>query len=72
MNIDWKCSITLAILMVLIYLLLVNILSKVWGANTGMSSETGVEWYKSMEAMLFYTAIIAYNVNQRLFVSCRM
>ena len=71
MNIDWKCSITLAILTVLIYLLLVNVLTKVWGPSTGMSGE-GVEWYKSMEALLFYTALIAYNVNQRLFASCRM
>ncbi len=71
MNIDWKCSITLAILTVLIYLLLVNLLSKVWGPTTGTSGES-VEWFKSMEAVLFYTAIISYNVNQRLFASCRM
>ncbi len=71
MNIDWKCSITLAILTVLIYLLLVNVLSKVWGPATGTSGES-VEWYKSMEAVLFYTAIISYNVNQRLFATCRM
>lgn len=69
MSIDWKCTITLAILTILIYLLLVNILTNVWGPDVG---KEGAEWFKSMEAVLFYTVVISYNLNQQLFASCRM
>jgi hypothetical protein len=69
MLVDWKCTITMAILTVLIYLLLQNILERVWGPSVG---KEGVDWYKSIEALLFYTGLIAYNVNQQLFASCRM
>ncbi len=69
MSVDWKCTITMAILTVLIYLLLVNVLERVWGPMVG---KEGAEWYKSMEAMLFYTGLVAYNVNQQLFASCRV
>ena len=70
MNIDWKCSITLAILTVLIYLLLVSMFKSMWGETTGTTGE-GVEWFKSMEAFIFYTVLISYNVNQMLFASCK-
>ena len=67
---DWKCSITTAILTVLIYLLLVNVLSRAWGPSTGKEmNET--EWFKSMEIILFVSAIIAYFLNNYLFSSCR-
>jgi hypothetical protein len=69
MAINWKCSITLAILTVLVYLLLVNLMTSMMGPGVGTEN---VEWYKSMEAVLFYSVLISYNLNQSLFVSCRM
>jgi hypothetical protein len=69
MAINWKCSITLAILTVLVYLLLVNLMTGMMGPGVGTEN---VEWYKSMEAVLFYSVLISYNLNQSLFVSCRM
>jgi hypothetical protein len=73
MNIDWKCSITLAILTVLIYLLLVNVFRSFAkdDAAIGTSGEN-VEWYKSLEAFIIYATLISYNVNQMLFASCKL
>ena len=69
MNIHWKCSVTIAILTVLIYLLLVNVLERVWGPDVGKDMNN-TEWFKSMEVLLFVGAIIAYNINVQLFSSC--
>ncbi len=73
MNIDWKCSITLAILTVLIYILLVNIFKSL-NKDDGTIGTSGdaVDWYKSTEAFIMYSALISYNVNQMIFASCKL
>ena len=71
-SIDVKCAVTTAILSVLIYLLLVNILTGVWGQNTGkaMNGE-GVAWFQSMEVVMLVGVFVASNVNNYLFNSCK-
>lgn len=70
LSIDVKCSITTAILSVLIYLLLVNILSRVWPTGVGKEmNET--EWFKSMEVMMLVSVFLAYIINGNLFTSCK-
>lgn len=73
MSIDVKCSVTTAILTVLVYLLLVNIFSRVYtSGGVGQSMEKpDTEWYKSMEVFVLVSVIIAYNINNYLFTSCK-
>ena len=72
MSIDVKCAITTAILSVLIYLLLVNLLSRFWGPEVGKGmNEPGVEWFKSMEIVMLVGVFIAFNFNNYLFNSCK-
>ncbi len=70
MSIDVKCSVTTAILSVLVYLLLVNLLSRVWPAGVGEEMNK-TEWYKSMEVVMLVSVLIGYNINSQLFTSCR-
>lgn len=72
LSIDVKCAVTTAILSVLIYLLLVNILTGVWGQNTGkaMNGE-GVAWFQSMEVFMLVGVFLASNFNYYLFNSCK-
>ena len=69
MHLDWKCSVTIAILTVLVYLLLVNILERTWGSDVGKDINN-TDWFKSLEVLLFVSALVAYNVNSYLFHSC--
>jgi uncharacterized membrane protein AbrB (regulator of aidB expression) len=69
LSINWKCSTTVAILTVLVYLLLVTILKSNSGEDSGKSMEE-TEWFKSMEFLLFVAAFIAYWVNSKLFQTC--
>lgn len=70
MSIDIKCSVTTAILSVLVYLLLINLLSRVWA--TGVGEELNkTEWFKSMEVVMLVSVLIGYNVNSHLFTSCK-
>lgn len=72
MSIDVKCSITTAILSVLIYLLLVNLLSRTWGDKVGKGmNEESVEWFKSMEVVMLVAVFLAFNFNNYLFTSCK-
>ena len=72
MSIDLKCSITTAILSVLVYLLLVNLLSRTAMNPVGKEmNENGSDWYKSMEIMMLVSVFIAFNINNYLFTSCR-
>jgi hypothetical protein len=70
MSIDVKCSVTTAILSVLVYLLLVNLLSRVWPSGVGEEMNK-TEWYKSMEVVMLVSVLIGYNVNLQLFTSCK-
>lgn len=73
MSIDVKCSVTTAILTVLVYLLLVNIFSKVYTSGVGQPMDKpDTEWYKSMEIFVLVSVIIAYNINNYLFTSCKV
>jgi len=70
MSIDVKCSVTTAILSVLVYLLLVNLMSRTW--ETGVGDEMNkTEWFKSMEVIMLVSVFIAYNINNHLFTSCK-
>jgi hypothetical protein len=70
MSIDVKCSVTTAILSVLVYLLLVNLLSRVWPSGVGEEMNK-TEWYKSMEIVMLVSVLIGYNINSHLFSSCK-
>lgn len=70
MSIDVKCAITTAILSVLIYLLLVNLLSRTWGDEVGKEMNQ-TEWFKSMEIIMLVSVFIAFNLNNYLFTSCK-
>ncbi len=72
-SIDVKCSVTTAILSVLVYLLLVNLLERTWGPGTvqEMNKKNDSEWYKSIEVIMLGSVFIAYNLNFYLFTSCK-
>ncbi len=76
-SIDVKCAITTAILSVLIYLLLVNLLTRYWGPEVGKGMEekkedgTTTNWYKSMEVVMLVSVFIAFNFNNYLFNACK-
>ena len=71
MSIDVKCSVTTAILSVLVYLLLVNLLSRAW-PESGVGKEMNqTEWYKSMEIVMLVSVFLAYNINNHIFTSCK-
>ncbi len=72
MSIDVKCAVTTAILSVLVYLLLVNLLSRVWTEGSGVGKEMNeTEWFKSMEVLMLVAVFIAFNLNNYLFTSCK-
>ena len=72
MSLDWKCGMTTAILSVLIYLLLVNLLTRVWGNDVGKEMNDALSgWYKSMEVVMLASVFIAFNLNNRLYTSCK-
>lgn len=66
---DFKCSITSAIISVLVFLLLLNLGKRAWGANVG-GEINNVEWYKSMEIILLFSIILGYNLNTHIFGQC--
>lgn len=70
MSIELKCSVTTAILSVLVYLLLVNLLDRVLGAGVGEEMNK-TEWFKSMEILMLVSVLLAYNINSQLFASCK-
>jgi len=69
LSINWKCSTTVAILTVLVYLLLVTLMKSNFGEDSGRDmNET--EWFKSMEFLLFLAVFVAFNLNSQLFNTC--
>lgn len=69
-SIDVKCSVTTAILSVLIYLLIINLMSRAW--PTGVGEEMNkTDWFKSMEVIMLVSVFIGYNINTHLFTSCK-
>lgn len=73
MSIDVKCAITTAILSVLVYLLLVNLLARVWGEGEGEVGKemNQTEWFKSMEVIMLVAVFLAFILNNYLFTSCK-
>jgi hypothetical protein len=65
-NFDFKCSVTNAIITVLIYLLFIKLV----GANGNKSLQVSTNWYESMEVLLLVSALIGFNINVLLFGSC--
>ena len=71
MSIDLKCAVTTSILSVLVYLLLVNLLSR--SLTDGVGEEMNrTEWYKSMEVIMLISVFLAYYFNNYLFTSCKV
>lgn len=71
MSIDVKCAVTTAILSVLVYLLLVNLLSRVWVDGSVGKEMNETDWFKSMEVVMLVAVFIAFNLNNYLFTSCK-
>jgi hypothetical protein len=69
LSINWKCSTTVAILTVLVYLLLVTMMKNNFGNDSGKEIDE-TEWFKSMEFLLFVAVFVAYNLNSMLFTTC--
>jgi hypothetical protein len=73
MSLDWKCSITTAILAVLVYILLLNVFGNVWGeSSVGQEMNKSADWYKSMEVIMLGSVFLAYHLNNMLFSACRV
>lgn len=70
MSIDVKCSVTTAILSVLVYLLLINLFSRTSQEGVGLEMNK-TDWYKSMEVIMLVSVLIGYNINSYLFTSCK-
>lgn len=67
MAFDWKCSITVAILTVLIYLLFIFIGSKVLDDKYfGYYMLNSNDWYKSPEVIILLSSFIAFIINKNL------
>lgn len=64
---DLKCSVTTAILTVLIYLLIMNILQRGYPGQKFSDSIDNTDWYKSLEILMLVSVFIAYNINLHLF-----
>lgn len=74
MSFDVKCSVTTAILSVLVYLLLINLFERVWTdgkVGIEINKLESHEIYKSMEIIMLLAVLIGYNINSHLFNSCR-
>jgi len=69
LSINWKCSVTVAIISVIVYLLLVMLMHQNGNQDAGKSMDE-TEWFKSLEVMLLVSVFIAYNINAKLFSTC--
>ena len=67
MNFDWKCSVTSAILTVLVYLLMV----KMFAHDQKLTSASdGGDLFKSDAFFILVSAWIGYLINANLFQGC--
>lgn len=67
MNFDWKCSVTSAILTVLVYLLLVKIFL---GDSKPSSVSSNEDFFRSDAWFILVSAWIGYLINANLFQGC--
>ena len=65
LSVDWKCSLTNAILTVLVYLLLLKLMP-----TAGSPMAVSTNWYESLEVLLLVGAFVAFNVNSMVFSTC--
>lgn len=65
LSLDWKCSLTNAILTVVAYLLLLKLFS-----GAGRPLHESAHWYESLEVLLLVASVVAFNVNSMLLSSC--
>jgi hypothetical protein len=78
MNINWTCTITFALLTVIIYLILCLIIhNKEQKASDMMSMDMmdGMDMKKfltSCEFLIFVGAAVAFNLNQMFYPPCKM
>lgn len=68
---DWKCAITNAVLVTLVYVLLVKLLGDGAGAPWEQASLRGNPWV-SLEILLPLSAILAFKLNEMIFGSCNL
>lgn len=71
LSLDVKCSITTAILSVLVYLLISYILKSL-KIDAGYPLENDKSWITSMETIMLVSVFVGYNINSMLFNSCKL
>lgn len=71
LSLDVKCSITTAILSVLVYLLVGYILKSL-KVESGHTLDNEKNWLTSMETIMLVSVFIGYNINSMLFNSCKL
>ena len=63
---NWTCTISVAIITVLIWMLMCKLFCN------GNKPEESADFFKTSEAFIFYSAFIAYYLNQMIYPDCRV
>ncbi len=72
LSLDVKCAITTAIVSVLVYMLILNIMGRYPSMSEGLGKEmTESNTFRSMEFLMLVAVFIGYNLNYRLFDACK-
>ena len=66
MAINWSCSISLAIISVLIWMLMCKLF------NNGEKPAENADKFNSCEAYVLYSVFIAYQLNQMIYPDCKV
>ncbi len=72
MNINWTCTITFALLTVIIYLILCQIIHNKEQQSDSMDGMDMKKFLTSCEFLIFVGAAVAFNLNQWFYPPCRM
>ena len=72
MNINWTCTITFALLTVIIYLILCQIIHNKEQQGDSMDGMDVKKFLTSCEFLIFVGAAVAFNLNQWFYPPCRM
>ena len=73
MNINWTCTITFALLTVIIYLILCQIIhDKEQVGGNWMDMMDVKKFLTSCEFLIFIGAAVAFNLNQMFYPPCKM
>lgn len=67
MAINWTCTVTFALLTLIVYLILCEIIH-----NKEQDGVKRTEWWAACETLILVGAAVAYNLNQWFYPPCRM